>query len=125
MRKHCLILQELSRAVDRRNLASCAEAGIDSKRRLHAGGRRQQQLAQVLLERSDRLDICVLLPLPSHLADQRELHQAVERILQHLPVELAHLVVAGADFRPVEERENVAIIELQLEVEHSLGLAAT
>ena len=74
------VVQEPALLVQAGDLAAVAEARVDGHRALLAHGGAEQQLAEVLPEHADTLQIGLLLGLPEYFSADRGLQQALVRI---------------------------------------------
>ena len=115
--------KKLARVVDRRYLASGADAGIDAEHGELTRRRRQQQVLQVFAEHLNGVGIGALLQLQAHLRGDGAVEQTLPGVLRG-QVQLRRPVAGPLVDLALDDVERALRIELDHEVQHALRLAA-
>jgi hypothetical protein len=115
--------EELAGVVYHRDLAAGADARVDRQRGQHAGGRRKQQVLEILAEYFDRLFIRAVLQFEPHFGLDRRVEEPVVRIRDSL-LQVRHPFPGRPDHLRAQPRQRLFFLQLDLEGEHAFLCAA-
>ena len=81
MRIDDVVIQELAGFIDNRDLAAGANAGVDRKNCDRPGGRREQQVIEIVAENFDGFGVGSLLQFEANFGLDRGIQQALPGVL--------------------------------------------
>ena len=118
-----VVCEKLSGLVHHRDLASGAQAGVDAQHGDGAGGRREQQILQIVAEDLDGIYVGSLLQFEANLALDGGVQQAFPSVFNG-EFELRRPVAVGAQYARSEQADRAVRINLDEKIEDVFGLAA-